>query len=68
MCSSFGIAAGVYLPGYDYEVQGKVNCFVDRLYVLCLGRHGDIFGQQNLKQFQVTNGKVGLRTKLALKL
>lgn len=47
ICSEYGITAGRYVIGYDRNQINKVNLFVERLYVICLGRKGDIGGQKN---------------------
>ena len=47
LCKEYGITAGYYVSGVSSTKQGGVNCFVERLYEVCLGRRSDIGGQQN---------------------
>ena len=47
LCKEYGITAGYYVSGVASSKQGGVNCFVERLYEVCLGRRSDIGGQQN---------------------
>ncbi|MCQ2529204.1 MAG: DUF4214 domain-containing protein [Saccharofermentans sp.] len=46
LCSSYGIYAGYYIKGADMQRNANINAFVDRLYRICLGRHGDYDGHQ----------------------
>ena len=46
LCKEYGITAGYYVSGVASSKQGGVNCFVERLYEVCLGRRSDIGGQK----------------------
>ena len=46
LCKEYGITAGYYVSGVASSKQGGVNCFVERLYEVCLGRRSDISGQK----------------------
>ncbi len=46
LCKNYGITAGYYVSGVASSKQGGVNCFVERLYEVCLGRRSDIGGQK----------------------
>ena len=46
LCKEYGITAGYYVSGVASSKQGGVNCFVERLYEVCLGRRSDIGGQR----------------------
>ena len=46
LCKDYGITAGYYVSGVASSKQGGVNCFVERLYEVCLGRRSDIGGQK----------------------
>ncbi|MCQ2534323.1 MAG: DUF4214 domain-containing protein [Clostridia bacterium] len=45
LCASYGIYSGYYISGSGMERNAAINGFVDRLYSICFGRHGDISGQ-----------------------
>lgn len=45
LCSKYGVVSGMYVVGLLNEVQGGINCFVARLYKVCLNRLPDITGQ-----------------------
>lgn len=45
LCAKYGITRGYYITGYDLEAQGKINCFVARLYKVCFNRLPDKDGQ-----------------------
>ncbi len=57
LCTSYGVTAGCYVPGMDLQAQGGVNCFVARLYKVCLNRLPDMAGQ-NGWTMQLINGEV----------
>lgn len=46
LCNRYGVTAGYYVIGVNNDTQGGVNCFVARLYKVCLGRNVDMAGQQ----------------------
>lgn len=41
LCNEYGVFSGFYLPGEGMQKNAAINGFVDRLYTICLGRHGD---------------------------
>ncbi|MCQ2482635.1 MAG: DUF4214 domain-containing protein [Clostridia bacterium] len=45
LCNKFGVVSGYYAVGIPNEIQGGVNCFVSRLYAICLDRLPDPAGQ-----------------------
>lgn len=45
LCDSYGIFAGYYINAVGMERNASINGFVNRLYTICLGRHGDMAGQ-----------------------
>ncbi|MCQ2534701.1 MAG: DUF4214 domain-containing protein [Clostridia bacterium] len=45
LCNKYGVVCGTYLVGVPNDVQGGVNCFVARLYKVCLNRLPDMGGQ-----------------------
>ena len=45
LCIKYGVVCGTYLVGVPNDVQGGVNCFVARLYKVCLNRLPDMGGQ-----------------------
>ncbi len=45
LCSKYGVVSGAYIDGVSNEQQGGVNCFVARLYKVCLNRLPDQAGQ-----------------------
>ena len=44
LCGSYGITAGCYIRGKDYNKVAQINLFVDRLYSIILGRSCDQSG------------------------
>lgn len=57
LCSSYGIYSGYYIPGVGMQRNADINGFVDRLYRICLGRHGDMGSQAGYVQ-QLAAGAV----------
>ena len=57
LCLEYGVVAGVYLTGIPNDQQGGVNCFVARLYKVCLNRLPDMGGQAGWV-LQLMEGKV----------
>ncbi len=47
ICTSYGVTAGVHVPGYDRAQVNNVNMFVARMYKVCLNRIGDKEGQND---------------------
>ncbi|MCQ2483558.1 MAG: DUF4214 domain-containing protein [Clostridia bacterium] len=45
LCEKYGVVCGTYLVGVPNTQQGGVNCFVARLYKVCLNRLPDMGGQ-----------------------
>ncbi len=45
LCNDYSVVAGYYLVGVPNDQQGGVNCFVARLYRVCLDRLPDMEGQ-----------------------
>ncbi|MCQ2483322.1 MAG: DUF4214 domain-containing protein [Clostridia bacterium] len=45
LCSMHGVVSGTYLVGVPNGQQGGLNCFVSRLYRVCLNRLPDMAGQ-----------------------
>ena len=45
LCNKYGVVCGTYLVGVPNDVQGGVNCFVARMYKVCLNRLPDMGGQ-----------------------
>lgn len=45
LCEKYGVVSGYYLVGVPNDMQGGVNCFVARMYKVCLNRLPDIAGQ-----------------------
>ncbi len=56
LCSDYGVVSGYFVPGILNEQQGGVNCFVARLYNVCLNRLPDLEGQA-LWVLQLLNGQ-----------
>lgn len=56
LCAGYGIAGGVYVTGYNLDAQGKINCYVARLYKVCFNRLPDKAGQTYWVE-QLINGK-----------
>lgn len=44
ICSDYGILRGEFIVGQDYNRVAQINCFVDRLYRVVLGRGSDQAG------------------------
>ncbi|MCQ2533350.1 MAG: DUF4214 domain-containing protein [Clostridia bacterium] len=47
LCASYGVIQGAYLVGVPLDQQSGVNCFVARLYKVCLNRLPDMGGQSS---------------------
>ena len=47
LCKEYGMYAGFYIYGSGMERNAAINGYVDRLYTICLDRHGDIGGQSD---------------------
>ncbi|MCQ2535054.1 MAG: BspA family leucine-rich repeat surface protein [Clostridia bacterium] len=45
LCCKYGVTCGIYVVGMDLDQQGGINCFVSRLYKVCLNRLPDMDGQ-----------------------
>ena len=45
LCCKYGVTCGIYVVGMDLDQQGGINCFVSRLYKVCLNRLPDMGGQ-----------------------
>ncbi len=45
LCTKYGVVSGYYLVGVPNSQQGGINCFVARLYKVCLNRLPDMEGQ-----------------------
>ncbi len=56
LCSKYGVVCGTYLVGVPNNQQGGVNCFVARLYKVCLNRLPDQAGQAGWVQ-KLMNGE-----------
>ncbi len=57
LCGKYGVVCGAYLVGVPNEQQGGVNCFVARLYKVCLNRLPDMGGQAGWV-IKLMNGEV----------
>ncbi len=57
LCLDYGVVSGIYLPSIPNDSQGGVNCFVARLYKVCLNRLPDMEGQSGWV-LQLIQGKV----------
>ncbi len=57
LCGKYGVVCGAYLVGVPNDVQGGVNCFVARLYKVCLNRLPDMGGQAGWV-IKLMNGEV----------
>lgn len=55
LCSTYGVVSGYYVVGSANDVQGGVNCFVARMYRICLDRLPDQAGQSGWVQ-KLMNG------------
>ncbi|MCQ2483519.1 MAG: DUF4214 domain-containing protein [Clostridia bacterium] len=45
LCEKYGVVSGHYVVGVNNDQQGEVNCFVARLYRICLNRLPDAGSQ-----------------------
>ena len=45
LCDKYNVVCGTYVVGVPNDMQGGVNCFVARLYKVCLNRLPDMAGQ-----------------------
>lgn len=59
LCSSYGVARGVYVTGYDLDAQGRINCYVARLYKVCFNRLPDKNGHVYWVQKLLTGEETG---------
>ncbi len=57
LCNKYGVVSGAYIDGVSNEQQGGVNCFVARLYKVCLNRLPDQGGQAGWVQ-KLINGEL----------
>ncbi len=57
LCNRYGVVSGYYAVGVPNEQQGGVNCFVARLYKVCLNRLPDMGGQAGWVM-KLMNGEV----------
>ena len=57
LCGSYGITAGCYIKGKDYNKVAQINLFVNRLYSIVLGRSCDQGGMQDWSN-QLASGKI----------
>ncbi|MCQ2483513.1 MAG: DUF4214 domain-containing protein, partial [Clostridia bacterium] len=57
LCNKYGVVSGAYIEGVANDQQGGVNCFVARLYKVCLNRLPDMGGQAGWVQ-KLLNGEV----------
>lgn len=57
LCMDYGVVSGMYLVGVPNDMQGGINCFVARLYKVCLNRLPDITGQAGWV-LKLRNGEV----------
>ncbi|MCQ2483167.1 MAG: DUF4214 domain-containing protein [Clostridia bacterium] len=57
LCGKYGVVCGAYIVGVPNDQQGGVNCFVARLYKVCLNRLPDMGGQAGWVQ-KLLNGEV----------
>ncbi|MCQ2533688.1 MAG: DUF4214 domain-containing protein [Clostridia bacterium] len=55
LCNDYGVVSGWFVPGVLNSQQGGVNCFVARLYRICLGRLPDYEGQAYWVQKLISN-------------
>ncbi len=62
LCEKYGVVSGYYAVGVPNAQQGGINCFVARLYRICLNRLPDIGSQtiwvQKLLNNEVTGSSV----------
>lgn len=59
LCNSYGIYAGYYISNIGMQRNSDINNFVYRLYNVCLGRDGDMFGQASWVQKLASGGVSG---------
>ncbi len=59
LCNKYGVVAGYYAVGVLNDQQGGVNCFVARLYKVCLGRLPDMESQAGWVQMLLSGEKNG---------
>lgn len=59
LCSTYGVVSGYYVVGVANDVQGGVNCFVARLYRICLDRLPDQAGQSGWVDKLMSGGTTG---------
>ncbi len=57
LCLKYGVTQGYYVTHMDLTQQGGVNCFVARLYKVCLNRLPDMGGQSGWV-VKLINGEV----------
>lgn len=57
LCTDYSVVQGLYLVGVNNQQQGGVNCFVARLYKVCLNRLPDMGGQSGWV-LKLMNGEV----------
>ena len=57
LCGSYGITAGCYIKGKDYNKVAQINLFVNRLYSIVLGRSCDQGGMQDWSN-KLASGKI----------
>ncbi len=57
LCTKYGVTQGYYVQGMDLTQQGGVNCFVARMYTICLNRLPDMGGQAGWV-LKLINGEV----------
>lgn len=58
LCLKYNVTCGYYIVNMDLEQQGGINCFIARLYKVCLNRLPDQ-GGQNGWVLKLINGEVG---------
>ncbi len=59
LCNKFGVVSGYYAEGVPNDIQGGVNCFVSRLYAICLDRLPDPLGQAGWVNELIKGTKTG---------
>ena len=57
LCTKYGVVQGLYIVGVPNDIQGGVNCFVARMYSVCLNRLPDMEGQSGWV-LKLMNGEV----------
>ena len=57
LCARYGVVCGTYMVNVPNDQQGGVNCFVARLYKVCLNRLPDMGGQAGWVM-KLMNGEV----------